>query len=157
VCLVPGRRPLSSLCAALAPRLGTDEEALLSLVREEPGVLAGRLRQRLGPSAGVVLFLDQMEELVTQSDAAEADLFAEVLGHLAERQPGVRVLATLRGDHLMRVARLPGLARALVPALYLLPPLSACALREAIERPARLKGHAFESEPMIAELVETTL
>jgi tRNA A-37 threonylcarbamoyl transferase component Bud32 len=87
----PGRHPMHAL-AALPP---------VSSDSQDEGALVGRLRE-LGESAqrGLVLVIDQLEELVTLcGDATERTRFAKILAAAADG-PGapVRVVATLRDD-----------------------------------------------------------
>ena len=87
----PGRHPMHAL-ASLPP---------VSADSQDEGGLVGRLRE-LGESAqrGLVLVVDQLEELVTLcADADERRRFAETLAAAADG-PGapVRVVATLRDD-----------------------------------------------------------
>jgi formylglycine-generating enzyme required for sulfatase activity len=146
--LVPGRRPLEALARAIASELGGDEAALLAGMREQPAWLARELRR--GSRQGVLVFVDQLEELCTIAERDEAGAFAAVLAELIAT-PGSRVLATVRSDFLARVAELPKLGTEIGRAMYLLRPLSRDGAREAVLGPARAKGAQFES----GELVET--
>lgn len=150
--LVPGRQPVGALAAVLAPRVGAAEAELAGELRAEPQGLERRLRAHLR-GRGLLLLVDQLEELLTLAEVGEARAFAECLGALAQGVPGVRVLATVRGDFLTRLAVLPGLGEVLQGALYLLRPLSESGLREAIVGPARACGVAFESEALVEALV----
>jgi serine/threonine protein kinase len=152
VTLVPGRHPLGALSAALAPLLGTGEAQVSEELRAGPQALA-RLLRSLPEGQSTLLFVDQLEELLTLAVPEEAALVAESLGRLAEGIPGVRLLATVRGDFLTRLVTLPGLGDMISGALYLLRPLSEEGLREAITEPARASGVAFESEALIQALV----
>src|SRR5262249_29953676 len=102
VTLVPGRRPVHAIAAALANDLRFSEEACAHLVRADPSALGRALRRRLGDHEGLVVFLDQAEELCTLADPVGAAQAAECLASLG--QVGVRVLATVRGDFFTRVA-----------------------------------------------------
>ena len=157
--MVPGRRPLPSLAAALAPHLALEEARIDQLAHSEPSSLVRALRGALGGSTrrGVILHVDQLEELMTLSEPAEAARFAELLGQLASGVPGVRLLATARSDFLTRLGMLPGLGETLVRALYLLRPLGRTEVREVVTGPARVKGVRFESEALIETLVASTL
>jgi eukaryotic-like serine/threonine-protein kinase len=106
-----------------------------------------------GGTQGLLVFVDQLEELVTLSEPGEAERFALSLEALSSSGPRLRVLATARGDFLARLARLPGLGEHLSNGLYLLPHLSEAGLREAITAPARAQGFAFESEALVGTLV----
>lgn len=155
VTLVPGQHPLGGLASVLAPLLQTSVEDVLDRLHF-PAQLARELTVHQTGRTGLCLFIDQMEELVSTSDPDEAATFTQTLRALADGARGVRVLAALRGDFLLRVAALPGLGE-LVRGLYLLRPLTASGLREVIVYPARARGVAFESEALVAELVHETL
>jgi formylglycine-generating enzyme required for sulfatase activity len=154
--LVPGRQPLLALAAALAPLVGQAEEALLARLHEEPVGLLRAVRQAHGPGRGLVLFVDQMEELVTQCAPEEAARFGEVLGALDAGLPGMRLLVAVRGDFLTRLAAVVGLGERLLRATYLLGPLSAGALERVIAEPARRRGVEFESAGLVADLARAT-
>ncbi|ATB34990.1 hypothetical protein CYFUS_000402 [Cystobacter fuscus] len=157
--MVPGRRPISLLAAALAPHFPLEEARIEQLAREEPTALVRALRASLGENTrqGLLLHVDQLEELVTLSEPGEALLLAELLAQFASGVAGVRLLATVRSDFLTRLGVLPGLGEALSRALYLLRPLGRAEVREVVTGPARLKGARFESEALIQELVDSTL
>jgi formylglycine-generating enzyme required for sulfatase activity len=157
--VIPGRHPVRSLAAALAERIGTDEAELAALLRATPEVFSRVLRRNIaagGSQRRVLLFVDQLEELLTLSEPTEARQVAAALAALAVRTPSVRVLASCRSDFLSRVARLPGLADEMVRGLYFLPQLAGERIREVIVRPAAAKGVEFESEELIDALVEQT-
>ncbi len=154
--LVPGRHPMASLAAALAPASGRPEEDLHRELAADARDVVRAWRGRQGPDAGVVLFIDQLEELLTLSAPEEAMSLAELVGWMAQGGPSLRVLATVRADFLGRLAALGGLADAVSRALYFLRPLSEERIREAIVGPARAKGVTFESESMVDELVQST-
>jgi len=140
----------SSLCrAGVIPALADAGWRVVTLV---PGArpLAALDAVEL-PDGEVLLFVDQLEELLTVADDEQATLFAERLVELATGR--VRVLATARADFLGRLAGLPGLDDRLARALMLLGPLGDRGLREAIVGPARALGYAFESPSVIDELV----
>ncbi|MGK3961493.1 SUMF1/EgtB/PvdO family nonheme iron enzyme [Sorangium sp. So ce118] len=153
-----GRRPLDTLASALAglaeraglPDLGAGREpALAERLRAEPAAL-GRDLSRQGRR--VLLFVDQLEELCTLADPAEAAVAADVLAALIGPGGGVRLLATARSDFLARLGALPGLGGGVPLALYLLRPLSAGRLRDVITGPAAAKGFRFESDGTVEAL-----
>ncbi len=154
--LVPGRRPVAALAAALAPVLEMEEEALAELLHMEPAGLARRLRAKLGAHDGLIVYVDQLEELVTLASAEEAVQAGIALGELAEGVTGVRLLATGRSDFLTRLTAVPGLGAEVPRALYLLRALTPEEMREAIVGPARAKGVRFESEALVDTLVAVT-
>jgi serine/threonine protein kinase/formylglycine-generating enzyme required for sulfatase activity len=151
--IVPGRHPLTELGRALARHLADDDAVIVSTLNGDARALASRLRAHLGDSRGLVVFVDQLEELVTESDLEERDAAAAALAELASRIPGVRVLATARGDFLTHLAALPGLGHEMARSLYLLGPLDRGQLREVIVGPARSSGLSFESEALVETLV----
>jgi len=159
--VVPGRHPVRSLAAALAAWLNTDEATLDALLRDTPDAFARVVRQQALPDADrparrLLLFVDQLEELLTLSEPDEARVVATALAALAIRVPSVRVLATARSDFLWRLAMLPGLGDEMARGLYFLHPLTGERIREVIVRPAAAKGVAFESEALVDSLVEQT-
>jgi serine/threonine protein kinase/formylglycine-generating enzyme required for sulfatase activity len=151
--LTPGRQPLEALAEALAPALGESAETLLARAAEEPGAFARALRQRLPGSPGVLLFMDQLEELVTFSEPAQASRMASELAFILRRAPHTRVLATVRSDCLTRLVALPGLGDEVPRALYLVRALSERGLRRAVVEPAKALGVRFESEALVDTLV----
>ena len=153
--LVPGRKPFSTIGNALAGHLGSSEDVLESQLRDDVAEVGRALRQRQGDRSGLLVLVDQLEELVTLSDPAEASAAAEALVRLASQGPGVRVLATVRGDFLTRLGALPALQDALARGLFLLGPLSSDGIREAVLGPARECGVRFESEALVDELVSS--
>ncbi|WP_395849828.1 protein kinase [Cystobacter fuscus] len=157
--LEPGRHPLVALAAALAPVLKKTESELGDWLTGAPGRLGPALRAAYPERRGLLLFVDQLEELITLSESSQAEHFARLLGELGALNvsaSGVRVLLTVRGDFLTRVGALPGLDGAVERALYLLQPLGPKGVREAIVGPARSRGVSFESEALLQTLVEAT-
>ncbi len=153
--LWPGRHPLAALAAALAPLLGHTESELGALLAESPSGLGALLRAAHAEGRGLLLFVDQLEELLTLSEPSEAARFSALLGELALPAPGVRVLLTVRGDFLTRLSALPGLGGEVERALFLLRPLAPEGVREAIIGPARARGVVFESEALVHTLAES--
>ena len=150
--LVPGRRPLAALAAALAPVLGKTEAEVAAQLKEAPGELGPALRAAHQKDGGLLLFVDQLEELVTLSEPPQAERFASLLDELALPSSGVRVLLAVRGDFLTRVGALPGLGAVVERALYLLRALTQEGVQEAIVGPARSRGTVFESKALIQTL-----
>lgn len=156
VILVPGEHPVSALANALAPHLDLSVAEIERMLREETGSIVRELRRSIGTKAGIVLMIDQFEELVTLADAREAQAISELFGWLGTVVPGVRLLATLRGDFLSRLAALLPTSDAVARSLYFLRPLTPARIREVITGPARVMGVDFESEKMVQSLVDAT-
>jgi serine/threonine protein kinase/formylglycine-generating enzyme required for sulfatase activity len=150
VVVTPGRRPVHTLVAAIARARELDEEAL-SRASATPLAFASALAG--GAAHGTLLFVDQLEELITLASASDAAIAAEMLGVIARGVPRLRLIATVRGDFLTRIAPLPGLGEELLRGLYFLYPLSPAGVRQAIVGPLQARGVRFESEALIQQLV----
>ena len=149
--MVPGRRPLTALDHAIGAATG-EERGPAAPIAES---LVARCRRLAAAQRGLLLFIDQLEELITLSDPAEASALAQLVGRLgATPLPGLRILATVRGDFLTRVAALSGAERVLSRSLFLLSPLGEREMREAITGPARLHGVSF-NDVTVDRLVKT--
>lgn len=155
--LVPGRRPLRGLAETLTPILNMSTEALLTELRDQPTETVRRLERFAAARRGLILLVDQVEELITQTTSSEAEAAAAALSRLAEIGPGVRLLLTARADFLTRLVALPRLGEQIERGIYLLPPLSRACLHSAITRPVETTGYRFTSPAMVQELVESTL
>jgi hypothetical protein len=92
---------------------------------------------------GLLVVLDQAEELITQSPPAGAAALAGALADAVIAHPGLRVVAAVRGDFVSRLAAVPGLAALVARGLHLLGPLDDDARREAIVGPALRAGVGF--------------
>jgi eukaryotic-like serine/threonine-protein kinase len=154
----PGPQPVAAIAAALAPILDADPGALAAQLADDAAAVGAALQRTLAPDARsavprLVLFVDQLEELVTLADGGEAAFAALALVALLEAAPALRLIATVRSDFLARLATLPGLGDEVTRALYLLVPLSRQGVREAIVGPARVTGLRFESAALVDELV----
>lgn len=154
--MVPGRQPVRALCEQLEQVLDRDEQPLLAALKTDPASFPRVLRSLLPPKTSLTLFVDQLEELVTIADAPEAKLVSEAFGAMSQKAGELRLLATVRADFVSRVATLPGLGDEINRGLYLLRPMGAEKLREAIVGPAQLKGVVFETDELVDELVAST-
>ena len=155
--VVPGRHPVKSLAIALASWCGLGVDRVEELISEGGEAIAREVRKAAAAShKRLLLFVDQLEELVTLATPEGARLAAAALAGLGEHAMTVRVLATARSDFLSRLATLPGLREEMGRALYFLLPLAAERIREVIVRPAQAKGVTFESEALVDKLVEQT-
>ncbi len=155
VCVAPGRTPLLSLSHALAERLGLEEAAVVRWLRGQPTTLTCAICERLGTDTGLVLCVDQLEDLVSAGNAAEGTMIAEALGYLATNRSGLRLMATVRSDALHRVTALPVLGEEVSRALYFLQPLSPEGMRDAIIRSARAAGVALASETCVQIVLDS--
>jgi serine/threonine protein kinase/formylglycine-generating enzyme required for sulfatase activity len=160
--MVPGKRPLLALAGGLAPYLGHSSEETRILAENDPAGLVRALLLKLEGAAqegerkrGLLLFVDQLEELVSQSQADEALSFGSFLSELSTPLPALRVLLSVRGDFLFSVMEATGLHQELAQALYVLPPLSSAALEAVIAEPAHVCGFGFEDPAQIRAMAES--
>jgi eukaryotic-like serine/threonine-protein kinase len=154
--MVPGRRPLRALAGALADSFAATEDELVDVLRGDGAHIRSYLRDKLGAGKGLVLFVDQFEELATIAEPDEAGAADRALARLASGVPGFRLLATARSDFLGRLAALPDIGEQLTRALMFLRPLGVTEIREVIVGPAEATGVTFETEAMVDQLVEAT-
>lgn len=159
VTLEPSTRPVTALSKAIADRLSVDLAEVAELVRARDfDPIAYDLNARHRGGHGTILFIDQLEELLTIGDPADARLVFELIAHLIEqRVDGLRILATLRGDHLTELADQPRLGPFIQDGIYIVRSLDRVAIREAIVEPARATGVRFASNELVDELVRATL
>ena len=129
-------------------------EELADALRAAPGRLALRLERIASDQGGVVLFVDQLEELDTQlDDDATRAAFLRALGGGADdpAQP-VRIVTTVRDDFLGRLADGQAGAEVLGRIVVLSPP-SAEAMREALDKPLEAVGYRWEDDAIVDEMV----
>jgi hypothetical protein len=120
-----------------------------------------RARASLGEGVGVVLVIDQLEELVTLLSVEEKAAFVLALARLARGQdgarpsPGLRVLCTLREDFTTRVAALGDLGELLERSVRFVAPPSVDSGRSIVLEPARLAGVSIDDErPVIDDVLK---
>ena len=134
--LTPGNKPVEALASTLAQGTGRPPSELLAIIHDDPGELAGVL----DGSERLVVVVDQFEELFTLcEDEAQRRMFVEALTAL-----NAAVVYGVRADFYGHCARFPELVASLERAMVV-GPMTAAALREAIERPAALAGLELES------------
>lgn len=155
--LVPGRRPAAAMAALLASHAALPEPEVLKWLLDDPAGLVRLLRGKLDDDRGLLVMVDQLEELSTIADPEEAQAVADLIAWMALPSPSLRVLATVRSDLLSRAALLPRLGELLARALYFLRPLNRERLREAVIGPARTKGIEFDPPALVDQLVEETM
>lgn len=149
ITIVPGTRPLTALAAALG------DPTLVDRVLADPEALPRELQRRAG-AGGLLVFVDQMEELVTVADPVEVAALDVGLTRIGEGVSGVRVVASVRADFLSRLAALPLLGQDLSRLLFFVRPLQPEHLREVVVGPAAANDVRFESEAFVDTLVAAT-
>ncbi|HEX7181502.1 MAG TPA: hypothetical protein VF756_06635 [Thermoanaerobaculia bacterium] len=142
--LVPGPEPLAHLARAFSSGKSADTVASQAAwLREEPRrvlELAG------GDGRPCILVVDQFEEVFTLcEDETVREAFVASLAALVE-SPGLRhtVLLTMRSEYQDNVAKLERFQPLFETARVWVTPLSSPELRDAIVRPADLRGLKFE-------------
>lgn len=148
--LRPGARPLAELERALSAMLDAAQPeapaaARLAALRGDAGALVGLLAKVQVADTGVLLIVDQMEELLqTSVDAGERQQFGALLA-MALQTPScpLYLVGTVRADALAELDTLePELVRARnrCGLVYTLPRITESGLRLSIEEPARRAG-----------------
>ncbi len=158
--ILPGADPVRALArelAAVARRIGlgwTVEQVYQQLTDSGLTGLADELLlvDPSGPQQHLLMVIDQVEELLTQSPPAQRDRFAQLL-RPALSGP-VHVVGTLRPEFLDQLLSDPGLA-SLSTTIYPLRSLRREALRAVIEKPAGLAGIELD-EGLADRLVDDT-
>jgi WD40 repeat protein/tRNA A-37 threonylcarbamoyl transferase component Bud32 len=116
-------------------------------------IAAGLVGLAEASGVGLVVIVDQAEELFTMctADAARA-AFAEVLV-TASASSRVRVVLALRDDFLCRVEQLPAWRRRLGRAVHMLGPPRREELERMLTVPARRRGFTFDDPALPREIV----
>jgi energy-coupling factor transporter ATP-binding protein EcfA2 len=149
--IVPGKSPFDALAEALIntiPALRGDPiefaeraEKLAAILRQKPENLAlrGALKnEKSKTNESALIFVDQFEELFTQTPENERAPFAAMLAH----DDSLYVVITLRADFYHHA--IPYLEKALREGTFTLDKPDAFSLLEMITRPAERAGLAFE-------------
>ena len=155
--ITPGERPLEALAVSFT-RGGEASQAqkLMLDLRQEPRTLALVAGQQAAENnaSGVLLVVDQFEELFTQcNDPAERSAFVSALlasGGPHTNGPLVLVLV-LRADFYAECAQFDDLRVAISAHQEYIGPMTPEELQRAIEMPARKGGWTFE--PGLVELM----
>jgi transcriptional regulator with XRE-family HTH domain len=138
--LTPGEHPLDALTTAVSAATDGTARVLADELRADPTTL-GRVARRVS-EGGLVIAVDQFEELFTQcDDDTERGCFVDaLLAAWRDLASPVTVIVALRADFYDRVIAYPPLAAAVVAHQTPIGPLTAVQLRRAIELPAAHAG-----------------
>lgn len=98
-----------------------------------------------------VLFIDQFEEIVTQSDSTKAAKFIKILRGCIDTNKK-KIILTLRIDFEPQIHK-TGIETAWQSGRYLIPPFMPEELREVIITPAARVGRFIDSEKLVSEIV----
>ncbi|MEM7677618.1 MAG: hypothetical protein AAF449_16605, partial [Myxococcota bacterium] len=154
IVMSPGLHPVRSLAHALAGFVGADAQQVERDLYTDPTSIIAATRYR-NADRGLVILVDQLEELVVMSEAQEAAAFEDWLAQVSSGYEGLRVLASARSDFLTGLASLPQVGSAIAQGLYLLRPLVTDQLRTIVVGPAEATGASFESDAFVDELVNS--
>ena len=128
---------------AYAERAGLNVYDLAEQMRAQPNILPEKIQEIVlkGMNGdGLVLFLDQMEELFTAQNPEVSNRFLTALFE-ATQKGSLRVLATIRSDHLHHCHPHPEMLRILRgPGHYPLGPVEPFMLPDTIVKPAQCAG-----------------
>lgn len=151
--MVPGLHPFEQLEQALLAVAVKPPASLLEQLTGERGI--ARAAERILPvdQPSLVLVVDQLEELFTQSAPDEADHFIDALvDAVRDDHSRVRVVATLRADFYDRPLRHRQLGELLRTGTEVLTPMSPEDLERAVSGPAERVGATCEPA-LVGELV----
>lgn len=147
VVLCPGEDPAARLHETLMSRL---DPALVS----SEGLTAAIADTVRKNGTGLVLLIDQAEELVTMASVVARERAIEILAPLcAQVIPGLRVVFAVRQDLLDELAALPGLGTVLLRSAYVVQPLTDVAWSEVLLQALDAYGYGFEGDALRDELV----
>jgi Novel STAND NTPase 1/TIR domain len=148
--LTPGSQPLTTLAAHLAhvcPSQEILQRTLDHLIEDQRSLyLAVAVSLVNRKASRIVLVIDQFEEVFTLcKDERERSQFLANLVYASSVPEGqCMVLLTMRADFLPKCASYPDLAARVAAENFLVSPMDADMLRQAIEEPARRVGLRFE-------------
>jgi WD40 repeat protein len=128
--------------ADAAPRGGGHDEPLAVLGPAEARRLTDSIAGRNG---GLLMVIDQFEELFALNQRRDQEAFIDMLGALVDPAGSrVRAVMAMRADFYGACATFPWLARRVTANQVLVGPMSRADLRKAIEQPATAAGLRFE-------------
>jgi serine/threonine protein kinase len=147
----PGEGARGALAAALA-LLDPPVQDAADLT---PGALVEALAERAQTTErGLLLLVDQLEELVTLGAGESRAWTTDLLARLGEQTlPGLRVLVTVRRDLLDPLLGLGGLGKALVRGSLLVAPMSDAAWGEVIDQALAVYGYTFQDDQLRSDLL----
>jgi WD40 repeat protein/serine/threonine protein kinase len=142
--MTPGAAPFQQLADALLKVAKSALDNLRESLRSSPEMLA-KHAESIAP-AGLLLFIDQFEELFTlTADVEERRAFIESIIHaVTTGQGGLRLILTLRADYYDRPLLYPLLGELLRERTVVVLPLSSAETEAAITGPAERYGLRFE-------------
>ena len=147
-----GKTPFESLAKGLREKrslsIAQRPEKLADELARKSGMLGEILALKLTGDRELLLFIDQLEELFTQSfkDEDIKSFLAQLVDTACDKTKRLRVVTTVRTEFLARLEEVEPVLQ-LINAGYIhhLGPVSPRALQDMIEEPARVTGYEFNS------------
>ena len=125
--------------ATLAPLSLTDFLTHPALAADQPATATGS-----SDTGRIFAVIDQLEEIFAAAAPAEQrDAFFADLAEALQAEPRLRVVLSIRDDHLDGMRRYQDLLRLRPEAYFFLGPLSRAAALDAVRRPAEQAGYQF--------------
>jgi serine/threonine protein kinase len=154
VIVTPGKNLWTSLEEALSKVLGQPLE-------DHPESVAQQLAANVDAKGeGIVILVDQFEEIVLKLDAKDANAekgrldSLDLLSRLAEAPVGLRVIIAVRRDLLDGVLAVdPHFSRALSRGTQQLSPVSSAGWEEVVDRSIEAYGYKFENDDLRGEVL----
>ncbi len=146
--VVPGRDARAAVLLALSQVIPERSDM-------RPQSLVARLAERAhGTGRGTLLFVDQLEEMATLSEASSAAFLAELLREIGERPlQGVRAVVAARRDLLDPLLAIGDLGKVLLRGSVLVEPFTDSAWADVIERALGAYGYTFEDALLREEVL----
>ncbi len=136
--MYPGARPIEELEIALLRTRPDAPAAAGDLLRRDEAGLRQALRLLAPEDVGVLLIIDQFEELWSlASKEGRVRFLGLIAAALDDPHSALRVVVTLRSDFLGDALEHPGLAGLLGEATMLVPPMRPDEIEAAVTEPAR--------------------
>lgn len=153
IALMPSSAPIQTLASGLSAGLSVPAAELHAQLSEHPQRLARLLSAQVGSGEGVLLFIDQLEELLDCQPLSEAAQFAAAVSSLVGYSPTLRLLLAVRSDRWSQVVQSGLFGATPLGPVYALSALPRERHRAAVIEPASLLGGQFEPESLVDELL----
>jgi serine/threonine protein kinase len=150
VVVEPGPDPRAAFLAALAPLLPGPGAAEL----DAPALVAALAERAARGGRGLVILVDQLEELCTLASGPGRAWAAALLAQLAAHAlPGLRAVVTVRRDLLDPLLGIEGLGGALIPGSVLIEPVGEHTWGVILDRALGAYGYTLEDEALRAAIM----
>ncbi len=144
--VTPGNDARGAVGAALA---ALDPPLAGAAMMTPEAVIEALAKRAESADRGVILLVDQLEELATLGNGEGGAFIVDLLGSLGDRAlPGVRALVTVRRDLLDPLLGLGTLGKALVRGSLLVAPMSDAVWGDVIDQALSAYGYALEDAPL---------